>query len=122
MADNSLITKKQLREHARKVDMRLDALEAGVTKSQALTIPASGWAENSSDSNYPWQCTVTVAGVTTDFRADALLDSGSVVVANGCGLCATTETAANGVIFKGRAKPAVNLTGTLYLTKVSSET
>ena len=117
MADN--ITLEQLVEFAAKVDDRLDTLEASTPKSRSLTILASGWTNDSGDSDFPYQYSLSVEGVTTASRADAVLDDGSSLVAANCGVCAGCETAENTVIFKSRRVPAVDLTGRLDIIKTA---
>lgn len=114
------ITLKQLENFAERADERLDALELNATKSYTLTIPANGWTNDSGDAEFPYQCKLTVDGVTSASRADAVLDSGSVAIASDCGVCAASETADNTVIFTSRTAPTASLTGVLYITRVAS--
>ena len=117
MSDTKKVTLAQLRELAERADNRLDALEMGSPIGQSMTLTASGWTKNSGDVNYPYRYQLTVNGITSASRADAVLDAGSVYVASECGVCAVSETATNTVIFKSRTAPTSNLTGTLYITK-----
>lgn len=117
----ALITKTQLLELARQADERLDALEATTPDAQDMTLASTGWTNDSGDADYPYQYRLTVDGVTTASRADAVLDAGSVAAASGCGVCAVSETDTNTVIFKSRTAPTVNLTGTLYVTKTAAK-
>lgn len=115
MADN--ITFEQLQEFAERADERLDRLELNLEKGQDMTISKSGWTNDSGDENFPYQYVLSVEGVTTASRADAVLDAGSIVVASACGMCAACDTADGTVVFKSYTVPTADLTGKLYIKK-----
>lgn len=115
MADN--ITIEQLREFADRVDERLDRLELNMSKGQDMTLAQNGWTNDSGDENFPFKYVLSVEGVTTASRADAVLDAGSIVVASACGMCAACDTAEGSVVFKSYTAPAADLTGKLYIKK-----
>lgn len=116
MADKN-VTVEQLREFAERADERLDKLEGKEVKAYDLTLAQSGWTNNSGDTNFPYQYVLTVEGVTTASRADAVLDDASIVVASASGMSAACNTAANAVVFKSYTAPTADLTGKLYITK-----
>ena len=118
MAESKNITLAQHKAFAKKVDTRLDALEAGTPRRQDVTFAASGWTNDSGDANYPYQYKLTVDGITSASRADVVLDAASVDVASESGVSTTTETAANTVILRARTAPTAALSGTLYITKM----
>lgn len=118
MAKN--ITFEQLQEFAERADERIDALEGNSPKGRAMTLASGGWTNDSGDANYPYQYKLTVEGVTSASRADAVLDDTSVAVAAACGVCPTTTTAANTVIFKSNTAPTAALTGVLYIRKTAT--
>lgn len=120
MADEKNISLKQLRELAIRADKRLDKLEENRAKGQAMTLGADGWARNSGDDNFPYQYILTAEGTTSASRADAVLDTASIMVAARCGMCATTETGENAVIFKSYEKPTSALTGVVYIRKTAA--
>lgn len=115
MADN--ITLEQLRGFAKQADERLDRLELNMSKGQDMTLAQSAWTNNSGDENFPYQYVLSVEGVTTASRADAVLDAGSIVVASACGMCAACDTADGSVVFKSYTAPTADLTGKLYIKK-----
>lgn len=117
MADSKNITVKQFRDFAEKVDERLDDLELNRAKGQEFTLSSNGWTEGSGDENFPYQYNLTVDGLTSVSRADAVLDAASVGIATVAGLCPVTETAENSVIFKSYEKPTSALSGVLYIKK-----
>lgn len=118
MADEkNVVTVEQMLDFAQKADKRLDALEANATQKQDLTLAASGWTDDSGDTKYPYQYILTVTGVTTASKADAVLDDASVEVASECGVHPNTNTGADTVIFKSKTAPADALTGVLYIKK-----
>ena len=115
MADN--ITYEQLQDFAVRADKRLDRLELNLEKGQDMTISKSDWTNDSGDENFPYQYVLSVEGVTTASRADAVLDAGSIVVASACGMCAACDMAEGSVVFKSYTAPAADLTGKLYIKK-----
>ena len=115
MADN--ITYEQLQDFAVRADTRLDRLELNLEKGQDMTISKSDWTNDSGDENFPYQYVLSVEGVTTASRADAVLDAGSIVVASACGMCAACDTADGSVVFKSYTVPTADLTGKLYIKK-----
>lgn len=117
MAESKNITLAQHKAFAKRVDTRLDALEAGTPRGQVVTFAASGWTNDSGDANYPYQYKLTVDGITSASRADIVLDAASAEAASESGVSTTTETAANTVILRARTAPTTALTGTLYITK-----
>lgn len=114
MADN--ITLEQLQDFAKRADDRLDRLELNMSKGQDMTLAQSSWTA-SGDENFPYQYVLSVEGVTTASRADAVLDAGSIVVASACGMCAACDTADGSVVFKSYTAPTADLTGKLYIKK-----
>ena len=115
------MTLETLLEFAQKADARLDVVEMNMPLRQDVTIPASGWTNDSGDTIYPYQNRLTIAGITTASRTDVILDAASVAVASDCGVCAVCETAANTVIFKSRTAPTADLTGLIYITRTAVE-
>lgn len=111
------ITLEQMGEFAVRADNRLDRLELNLSKGQDLTLSKNGWTKDSGDENYPYQYVLTVVGVTTVSRADAVLDASSVAVASACGMCAVCDTDAGAVVFKSYTAPSSDLTGKLYIKK-----
>lgn len=59
---DDLITRKQHKDFAAKVDERLDALEAAKITALNITLSDSGWTENSGDTDYPYRYVLTVTG------------------------------------------------------------
>ena len=117
MAESKNITLAQMRTFVQQADKRLDALEAGTPRGQAVTFAVSGWTNDSGDANYPYQYKLTVDGITTASRADIVLDAASAEAASESGVSTVTETAANTVILRARTAPTSALSGTLYITK-----
>lgn len=109
------ITLDQLVAFAEQADKRFDALEANADKALDLNLEASGWTNDSGNAKFPYQYKLTVEGVTTASRADALLDADGQSAAAACGVCAVCDTAANTVIFMCRTAPTAAITGTLYI-------
>lgn len=97
-----------------------DALEANMSKGRELTIAKGGWTNDSGDVNFPYQYVLSVEGVTTASRADAVLDAGSIVVASACGMCSACDTVEGSVVFKSYTAPTANLTGKLYVKKTAA--
>lgn len=120
MAVEKSISLEQLKEFAKRADKRLDDLEENRPKGRDMTLSTNGWTMESGDTNFPYQYILTAEGTTEASRADAVLDSESIVTAISCGLCATTETAENAVIFKSYEKPTTALTGVLYIRKTAA--
>lgn len=120
MADEKTISLEQLRNFAERADKRLDGLEENRPKGRAMTLSPDVWTRDSEDDNYPYQYILTVQGTTEASRADAVLDIASVATAYGCGMCPTTETAEDSVIFKSCEKPASDITGVLYIRKTAA--
>lgn len=112
-----LLTEETFLKFAAMVDKRLDALEANATKQYSLSLTVDGWTNDSGNEEYPYQYVLTVEGVTTASRADALFDDDSQIVATDCGVSTGSDTAANTVILKSRTAPTAVLTGILYVTK-----
>ena len=102
----------------KRADKRLDDLEAGRPKAQALKLYSANWTDGSGDENYPYQYRLAVDGVTAASRADAIFDKASVDAAASSGVRSATDTAGNAVIFTSRTAPTVDLTGVLYITKI----
>lgn len=115
MADN--ITLEQLRELAAKSDERLDRLELNLEKGQNLLLSQSGWTIDSGDENFPYRYVLSVEGVTTASRADAVLDDSSIAIASACGVSTACHTADGTVVFKSYSTPTADLTGVLYIKK-----
>lgn len=88
-----------------------------MSKGQDMTLAQNGWTNDSGDENFPFKYVLSVEGVTTASRADAVLDAGSIVVASACGMCAACDTAEGSVVFKSYTVPAADLTGKLYIKK-----
>lgn len=105
-------------DFAKLADKRLDDLEAGHPKAQALTLYSANWTDGSGDEKYPYQYRLAVDGVTAASRADAIFDKASVDAAASSGVRSATDTAGNAVIFTSRTAPTVDLTGVLYITKI----
>ena len=90
----------------------LDSTKAYIAVSKDFTLTASAWVEDTSGSEvYPWKYE------TVDVRADVVFDHASAYAAGNCGVSSVSSTAENKVILRSSAKPTVNLTGTLYLTR-----
>lgn len=114
---DDLITRKQHKDFAAKVDERLDALEAAKITALNITLSDSGWTGNSGDTDYPYRYVLTVTGVTTASRADAIFDDSSVAVGAAAGVHNCPETGDGTVIFKSAAVPSADMTGLLYINK-----
>ena len=96
----------------------LDSTKAYIAVSKDFTLTASAWVEDTSGSEvYPWKYELALTGVTVDVRADVVFDHASAYAAGNCGVSSVSSTAENKVILRSSAKPTVNLTGTLYLTR-----
>lgn len=105
---------------------KLDAAKADIAVRQEFVLAADSWTKNSGESTsgpwYPYCCSLTVVGVTADFRIDAVLNAASADIATVCGLCPTTETADGVVIFRSRLVPEANISGQIYIMQGSEAT
>ena len=118
MAEKNLITTSHMRSMAERVDDELETLDsknADVTKRYSLTLAAVGWALDEENAVYVYTC--AIPGITTEDRADAVLDCSSAQLAARFGMYPTTETVTGGVIFKSRKIPEGDLSGQLYITE-----
>lgn len=99
----------------------IDENQAYVDAKLPFSLTAGGWVSDSSGGSvaakYPYKYTLVQSGISEDTRVDAVLDAVSASNAGNCGMCPVTETAANAIIFRCHAAPAVTLTGTLYVTQ-----
>lgn len=121
MPESKNVNLETLLEFAKKADERLDKLEGNAPKWLELTLPVSGWTNDSGDTAYPYKYVLTVDGMTASSRADLILDSASIILGVTCGFCNETETDTDSVIFKSTKVPAAELSGLLYITKETVE-
>lgn len=70
----------------------MDSEKLDKTNGVAATIPASGWASDTSIGDYPNYYDLAVTGVTASDRASVIISPTSIKTAISCGLCPTCET------------------------------
>ena len=87
----------------------LDAVKADKSEGVAVTIPATGWSQDSGA--YPYYYDIAADGVTAKDRADLALAPASIAAAIACGICPAT-----GVIRVRAAKvPAAEMSGEYWI-------
>ena len=85
----------QVAQAAAEAMEEMDAVKADKSEGVAVTIPATGWSQDSGA--YPYYYDIPAEGVTAKDRADLALAPASIAAAVACGMCPATETLA-GVI------------------------
>lgn len=101
----------------------LDSSKAYIAVRKDFSLPVNGWVEDTSEEaiEYGYKCVLTVSGVTSEARADAVLDNLSATLAGDYGMAPVTETVENGVVFRCRTIPEEALSGQLYITQGAAE-
>ncbi len=95
----------------------LEGVKADKPEGTTLTIPASGWQNDSSNTSYPKYYDIAAAGVTAKDKAEIVIAAGSLSVARDCGLCPTNETMAGKIRIRAASVPTAAMTGECWLAK-----
>ena len=69
----------------------IDGIKSDKSLSGTISIPTTGWNSDST-TGFPYYYDITVAGVTSDDRADLNIAIDSAIVATQCGFCLQTNT------------------------------
>ena len=94
----------------------LDAAKADKPLCSAVTIPASGWADDGA-ADYPKYYDIAVSGVTADNRADVIIAPASLAVAVNCGFYPVTEARSGAVRVRAVNVPAAAISAQLWIQK-----
>lgn len=94
----------------------LDSEKAYIAVRKEFSLAVSGWTEETSG-EFEYVYKLAVDGISTETRADAVLDNTSAVLAGISGMAPTTETVANRVVFRSRSIPEGAISGQLYITQ-----
>lgn len=92
----------------------LERAKADKAQRVAITIPATGWA-NDSSGDYPHYYDVAAEGVTANDRAAITIAPGSLGTAKTCGLCATNETMAGKIRVRAIQVPAEAISAEFWI-------
>lgn len=93
----------------------LEQVKADKAQSVAITIPATGWANDSSE-DYPHYYDVTAEEVTTNDRAEVTIAPGSMGTAKACGLCPTNETLAGKIRVRAISVPQAEIAAEYWIS------
>ena len=105
----------QVAQAAAEAMEELDGVKADKSEGVAVTIPATGWAQDSGA--YPWYYDIPAAGVTAKDRADLALAPASIAAAVACGMCPATETLAGKIRLRAASAPAAGRSGEYWIMK-----
>lgn len=94
----------------------MNEAKADKGSSEEVTIPASGWASDSSAS-YPNYYDIAAEGVTAKDRADVAILPESVEAAVVCGLCPTTETLEGKIRLRAASVPSSSIAAQYWVGK-----
>lgn len=90
-----------------------DASEVALVSTASLSIPTSGWTEDSASGFY--RLAISNSSITADSVVNVNLDIISLVKAEDCGLKGVTESYAGGFYVYAESVPTSALTGTLII-------
>ena len=94
----------------------LDSAKADKPLRSAVTIPASGWADDGA-ADYPKHYDLAISGVTAADRADLTIAASSLSAALDCGFCPTTETRSGAVRVRAASVPDAVISAQLWIQK-----
>ena len=96
-------------------DLERYLAENGGVRSFPLTIPATGWSQDSGA--YPYYYDIPAEGVTAKDRADLALAPASIAAAIACGMCPATETLAGVIRVRAAKIPTAEMSGEYWVMK-----
>ena len=105
----------QVAQAAAEAMEELDGVKADKSEGVAVTIPTTGWAQDSGA--YPWYYDIAADGVTTKDRADLALAPASIAAAVACGMCPATETLAGKIRVRAVKTPEAEMRGECRVMK-----
>lgn len=91
----------------------LNAMKKGT--SIAVTIPASGWSEDTTYADYPYCYDIAVSGITAKDRVGITIAPGSLATAVACKLCPTNNTMAGKIRIWAKAVPNAAISAEYWL-------
>lgn len=91
----------------------LNAMKKGT--SIAVTIPASGWSEDTAYADYPYCYDIAVSGITAKDRVGITIAPGSLATAVACKLCPTNNTMAGKIRIWAKAVPNAAISAEYWL-------
>lgn len=84
----------------------LDNDKASKPLAVSVTIPTTGWQEDSNeDAAYPQYYDIAVEGVTADDIPTVCIAPASLAAASACGMCQTCETVAGAIRLRAASAP-----------------
>ena len=105
----------QVAQAAAEAMEEMDAVKADKSEGVAVTIPATGWSQDSGA--YPYYYDIAADGVTAKDRADLALAPASIAAAIACGICPATETLAGVIRVRAAKVPAAEMSGEYWICK-----
>ena len=105
----------QVAQAAAEAMEELDAVKADKSEGVAVTIPATGWSQDSGA--YPYYYDIAADGVTAKDRADLALAPASIAADIACGICPATETLACVIRVRAAKVPAAEMSGEYWICK-----
>ena len=105
----------QVAQAAAEAMEEMDAVKADKSEGVAVTIPATGWSQDSGA--YPYYYDLAADGVTAKDRADLALAPASIAAAIACGICPATETLAGVIRVRAAKVPAAEMSGEYWICK-----
>lgn len=91
----------------------LNAMKKGA--SIVVTIPASGWSEDTTYADYPYCYDIAVSGITAKDRVGITIAPGSLATAVVCKLCPTNNTMAGKIRIWAKAVPTAAISAEYWL-------
>ena len=105
----------QVAQAAAEAMEEMDAVKADKSEGVAVTIPATGWSQDSGA--YPYYYDIAADGVTAKDRADLALAPASIQAAVACGMCPATETLAGVIRVRAAKIPTAEMSGEYWVMK-----
>ena len=105
----------QVAQAAAEAMEEMDAVKADKSEGVAVTIPATGWSQDSGA--YPYYYDIPAEGVTAKDRADLALAPASIAAAAACGVCPATETLAGVIRVRAAKTPEAEMSGEYWICK-----
>lgn len=105
----------QVAQAAAEAMEELDGVKADKSEGVAVTIPTTGWSQDSGVYSYYYD--IPADGVTAKDRADLALDPASIAAAVACGMCPATETLAGVIRVRAAKTPEAEMSEEYWIMK-----
>ena len=97
-----------------KIALKIDKTAITLT---GFNLPTTAWVSSSAYTNYAYQASLTISGITSSDRVDVAFDPASVIEAMRVEVLSSNVTAANAVILYSKNIPTIALAGSYTVFK-----